>query len=122
MPYKDPQKRKAYDAARYAADPAAAKARAKRSKLLNPDRYKAYDRKASRKRLGIVDPTCEVRKGECELCGVTKNLVPDHCHKTVRMRGWICSKCNTGLGLLGDDYDGICRAVAYLVRAREVQG
>lgn len=39
----------------------------------------------------------------CDWCAkTTKPLVFEHCHKTNRFRGWVCNRCNTGLGLLGD--------------------
>lgn len=38
----------------------------------------------------------------------------DHCHRTGRIRGLLCSKCNHGLGLLGDDLLHIERALRYL--------
>jgi hypothetical protein len=31
-------------------------------------------------------------------------------------RGWLCHKCNTGLGKLGDDIADIRRSIAYMTR------
>lgn len=58
----------------------------------------------------------EKQKGLCALCGVkpTGKLVVDHCHKTGRIRGILCRKCNLGLGLLGDTAEFLAKAVAYL--------
>lgn len=56
----------------------------------------------------------------CECCGKppgTKALAIDHCHTTGVFRGWLCMNCNTSIGKLGDDIDGIFRAFAYLCRA-----
>ncbi len=41
----------------------------------------------------------------CEICdeGKTKLLSADHCHKTGRFRGWLCSPCNTAIGFFRDD-------------------
>lgn len=57
----------------------------------------------------------------CECCG---NPAPkkialslDHCHVSGIFRGWLCHKCNTGIGNLGDDVHGLKRAIAYLERA-----
>ena len=69
----------------------------------------------------------------CDMCGklVYKNKasVPsgvdgvwgwqcDHDHDTNEFRGWICKKCNTGLGTLGDDLDSILRVVDYLSKKK----
>lgn len=53
----------------------------------------------------------------CELCfqpSTHKSLHLDHCHKTNKFRGWLCAKCNMGIGHLGDDLDGLRAAVKYL--------
>jgi hypothetical protein len=34
----------------------------------------------------------------------------------IAIRGLLCSNCNRGLGLLGDDLEGVLRAVEYLRR------
>jgi len=38
----------------------------------------------------------------------------DHCHKTNKVRGILCHKCNTGIGLLNDNPDILKKAVIYL--------
>lgn len=55
----------------------------------------------------------------CEICGLhesqlDKRLHLDHCHATGVFRGFLCSKCNRALGLLGDTADGLARALKYL--------
>lgn len=56
----------------------------------------------------------------CDNCG-KKNvrLSLDHCHDTGQFRGWLCHPCNTSIGTLGDDLEGLKRAVAYLERAEQ---
>lgn len=38
----------------------------------------------------------------------------DHCHKTGKVRGILCSNCNRALGLLGDSVLCLSRAIEYL--------
>jgi hypothetical protein len=38
----------------------------------------------------------------------------DHCHDTGKVRGIICGRCNTGIGQLGDNLEGVMKAVRYL--------
>ena len=42
------------------------------------------------------------------------NLHIDHCHETNQVRGLLCMKCNVGLGMLGDNVEGLTRALAYV--------
>lgn len=50
----------------------------------------------------------------CELCKLPKKLVIDHDHITGAFRGWLCSSCNRGLGLLGDTPARVSAALGYL--------
>ena len=52
-------------------------------------------------------------------CAICRNkwkrkLYVDHCHQTNRVRGLLCGPCNTAIGLLGDNLEGVLRAVEYL--------
>lgn len=38
----------------------------------------------------------------------------DHCHTTGKVRGLLCSSCNTGLGLFKDSSNNLIRAIEYL--------
>ena len=51
----------------------------------------------------------------CQLCGTTeRSLIMDHCHETETFRGWICQRCNHGLGAFGDDPLMLNKALQYL--------
>lgn len=53
-------------------------------------------------------------KGKCRLCGESGRLSIDHCHSTGKLRGAICTRCNTGLGQFRDDPELLLMAVAYV--------
>ena len=59
----------------------------------------------------------EKQGGHCAACPRTPDqekhgvLHVDHDHKTDAVRGLLCQRCNTGLGLLNEQFDGI---VAYM--------
>ncbi len=57
----------------------------------------------------------------CHCCGVIMTRPHfDHCHETNQYRGWLCSNCNVGIGKLGDNIEGLLRAVDYLKRANQL--
>ena len=67
--------------------------------------------------------TLEKQDGHCALCpdfnahaGSIKFLFVDHCHATGRVRGLLCAKCNTYLGILEAAPDWPERARSYLER------
>jgi len=62
----------------------------------------------------------EAQNGVCAVCKLPsrRTLCVDHCHATRQVRGLLCDKCNTALGLLGDDSGRMRAAGAYVDRAR----
>lgn len=51
----------------------------------------------------------------CQCCGVIpRKWCLDHDHATHAIRGWICDRCNTGIGKLGDTIEGVSNALKYL--------
>lgn len=71
------------------------------------EKIRAQKRNAGRRRNKTPIPAHPM-PALCECCGgppngCSKELVPDHCHAVGAARGWLCSKCNLLLGLLGDD-------------------
>jgi hypothetical protein len=68
-----------------------------------------------------VDALIESQGGRCAICGGERNgagtrLHIDHCHDTGKVRGMLCSKCNTAVGLLDNDPDRAEKLAAYLRR------
>ena len=61
--------------------------------------------------------------GLCAICYADKGtktgrgLALDHCHKTGKIRGFLCSNCNTGLGLFQDSAFILRKAAIYLENA-----
>ncbi len=58
----------------------------------------------------------EQQAGRCLICPELppKRLVPDHDHKTGRVRGLLCDSCNKGLGCFRDSVASLQRAITYL--------
>ncbi len=68
----------------------------------------------------------ELQQGLCASCGrtIVDSFHIDHDHVCCDrlpgcgkcIRGLLCSLCNTGIGMLGDNYDGVLKAAMYLKR------
>lgn len=60
----------------------------------------------------------EAQHGVCRLCEQScsdgKRLAVDHDHDTGRIRGLLCRRCNTGIGMLRHDVAILERAQEYL--------
>ena len=56
------------------------------------------------------------QQGACKIClaPATIKLAVDHCHRTGRIRGLLCSKCNHGIGLFQDSSALLEKASEYL--------
>ncbi len=66
-----------------------------------------------------LDALLEAQKHRCAICGGKRNgpgtrLHIDHCHDTGRIRGLLCTKCNTAVGLLDNDPERAELVAAYL--------
>lgn len=51
--------------------------------------------------------------GSCHACRADPGECVDHDHTTGRVRGWLCSPCNTALGLLKEDPSRIANLTLY---------
>lgn len=56
------------------------------------------------------------QNNKCAICGKStkKRLNVDHDHKTKKIRGLLCTPCNTAIGLLNDDIEIIKNVLRYL--------
>lgn len=87
----------------------------------NPERVNAVRRKCV---YGISDNEFkDLIKSQNDLCCICKKVmgntfdrVVDHDHKTNKVRGLLCRKCNCALGLFGDDQEKLKSALVYLER------
>jgi hypothetical protein len=131
MPFKDPLKRAAYLKAykrKYKSDQAYYLKHRERVKenvvayqKRNPDKLRVWNRKqALRKRYGITpgqyDALFLAQQGHCALCPSvpkTRRLHVDHDHKTSKVRGLLCYRCNNFL-VAGNTVESARRVLAYL--------
>jgi hypothetical protein len=93
----------------------------------NRDKQRASMRRAGLRKYGLTEAhyttMLERQGGGCAICG-TKDcpsgvrLAVDHDHSTGKVRGILCSPCNTAIGKLRDDTSLMQRAIQYLTEAR----
>jgi Autographiviridae endonuclease VII len=102
----------------------------KRYRARHPERVKIFRRKTFLKwKYGISLETYEAllqAQGEvCAICGnkaifgIQKWLAVDHSHSTGKIRGLLCTKCNSLLGLADDSVARLETAIAYLKKHKE---
>ncbi|MBT3328150.1 MAG: hypothetical protein HN396_18150 [Gemmatimonadales bacterium] len=96
---------------------------------MDPLARKAMDRERNLRRVhGLsVDEYAGLlvaQGGVCAVCGEleksvlhgeVKRMAVDHDHVSGEIRGLLCSRCNTALGLLNDDVDILAMAQVYLL-------
>lgn len=99
---------------------------------LNKEKVKKYNvevnlKKSYQMTLDEYDYLLEKQNHVCAICkrperrkeartDVLRRLAVDHCHKTNKVRGLLCSDCNTAIGLLQDDVNILQEAIIYLRR------
>jgi Recombination endonuclease VII len=146
MPNKDPIARKASNKSWKAANPEKVKANAKlyrerhkaelyekykewerESKRKDPEAYKAKTRRTNlKKAYGITivewDRMFAAQNGVCAICHrpetTGQRLSVDHNHKTGKVRGLLCHRCNRGMGVMGDD-PLILRSAAHYLESHQ---
>jgi len=91
----------------------------------NPEKREKHTREGFLK--GQYDMTVEeynemleAQGDGCAICGGVnsdgRSLAVDHCHETGLIRGILCTRCNMGLGYVGDDVKILRRMIGYLSR------
>ena len=109
-------------------------------RVSNPERIKEYWRRASKKHyeknylarnlsrranlygiskdeIAALYVLCD---SKCRICGRPEKdrkngvLHIDHCHKSGRVRGLLCYRCNIGIGMFDDNKDLMASAITYL--------
>lgn len=61
----------------------------------------------------LYDEMLTIQNGVCASCKINPAIVVDHDHSTGKVRGILCSQCNTSLGLLKEDPDLIGKLLEY---------
>lgn len=88
----------------------------------NPEKAREIWRNKNWNAKGFPYPT-RPEPDVCECCGKEnvlsrsgkkQSLCLDHDHITNEFRGWLCNVCNTSIGKLGDNIQGLQRAIEYL--------
>ncbi len=95
-------------------------------RLANPSRYREIGRSgALRRKYGLsleeYESLLREQRGGCAICGAIpaelgRSLAVDHCHETGKVRGLLCDKCNTALGLFSHCIESLNFALEYLRR------
>lgn len=62
----------------------------------------------------------ETQGGCCLICELPVKLYIDHDHTSGEVRGLLCNKCNTAIGMLDEDVDRFRRAAEYLLRSQNL--
>ena len=93
----------------------------------NPDKYRAQDKaRYAKDPLGHKLQRYSITKeqylqmedsqnNKCAICDKEMKVINiDHCHETKKVRGLLCTACNTGIGKLKDDITILESAIKYL--------
>lgn len=97
-------------------------------------RRKDRERRRTLARYGLTpaeyDGLVKRQRNRCAICRTTKVGGPptrsgywhiDHDHVTGQVRGLLCGKCNTAIGLLQDDPDILAAATRYVAKHRQME-
>lgn len=94
-----------------------------RYKSKNPQRQKEYERRRGLAKFGLtIEDYYRLLDTQNNCCAICKKhedcfkvaLAVDHDHITNKIRGLLCSSCNTALGLLNDSIPLLKASISYL--------
>ena len=79
-----------------------------RWKRENPERWALIQLRSALKKYGLTPEEYQAlmitQDGKCAICGLAHDrLDVDHHHDSGRIRGLLCRRCNTTLGLVNED-------------------
>ena len=107
-------------------------ARSKLWRKKNPDKVRKYQSDLEKYKMvkrcyrhsitkDIFKEMIKQCNNRCSICGILFTMEKqsnsphiDHDHKTKRVRGILCSKCNTAIGFFNDDISVLDSAISYL--------
>ena len=120
----DRERKRKNTAAWRAANPEKARAQYAKWRQDNPEKHAASLRKAALKRkYGVTQEQFRQmlarQGGGCAVCRRTEtsnghDWTVDHDHVTGKIRGLLCSQCNSMLGMAGDSKENLQRGIRYL--------
>jgi len=100
--------------AKHKQNPEVNRARDKARYKAHPERKRTAALRALLKSVGASVSVLEARPKYCQICGSGKKICFDHCHASLKFRGWLCNKCNTALGFAGDSPEILRKLADYL--------
>ena len=68
------------------------------------------------------DAMVKNQNDKCAICGDKPEayLAVDHCHETNQIRGLLCRRCNSAIGLFDDNIIKLQNALTYLTKNRKI--
>lgn len=115
-----PDKRRPLGLTLYCRECETAKVKIWRTKNRDKDRHTTFIRSYGIS-LKEYNAMFDKQNGMCKICRKPQNreLVVDHDHISLKVRGLLCFKCNTGLGNMDDDVIILKSAVKYLMNSKK---
>lgn len=125
MPYKDPQKAKDRMRRNYLKNREKQIQRQKDRRKANPFEVDTKNIISKFKKRSGLPMTYEEYlilykrdNGKCQICekinDTKRRIALDHCHRKNIVRGFLCDRCNRGIGFLLDDISILEKAIIYL--------